>query len=184
MGARVAVVVLAAALVVPLLAGRSEAAPAASDLSLSAGAAIDVLNDAAWIEGTATPDGALPESPGASMVSPYVADVAVRGLAAAYQLGDHDAARVGWAWCDWYSRHQQPNGFITDYQLTGTTVRSTGGMDSTDAYAGTFLSAVRDLYAATRDRSSLEGISAAVAQALAAIESTQDTDGLTWAKPC
>jgi hypothetical protein len=79
--------------------------------------------------------------------------------------------------------HQQGNGFITDYVRSGTKALSTGNMDSTDAYAGTFLSAVRDLYAATSDRSSLQGMSGAVVRGVTAIEATQDTDGLTWAKP-
>jgi hypothetical protein len=141
------------------------------------------LSDASWIEAVAQGDGAIPEGPGSLAINPYLANLAVRGLAAAVQLGDAAAARIGWAWCNWYASHQQPDGFITDYVLNGTKPVSTGSMDSTDAYAGTFLAAVRDLYAATGDRTTLNGMSTAVARAVAAIEATQDTDGMTWAKP-
>jgi len=56
-------------------------------------------------------------------------------------------------------------------------------MDSTDAYAGTFLLAARDTWKVTGDKTRLASLHAGVAAAVHAIESTQDADGLTWAKP-
>ena len=183
MRVRAAVFVVVLVFTVAVVSAPSDASPAGSEASLSAGAAAEVLSDSAWIESTTTADGALPEAPGSAMVSPYLANLAARGLAAAFRAGDEGGARVGWGWCEWYARHQLPTGFITDFVLEGDGAVSTGDMDSTDAYAGTFLSAVRDLYAATGDRSSLAAVSGAVTRALGAIEATQDVDGLTWAKP-
>jgi len=142
-----------------------------------------VLADAAWIERSQTSDGALGEVPAPGPVSPYGANIAARGLARAAAAGDSVAARAGWAWCEWYARHQGPEGYVTDYVLQDGVLVSTGTMDSTDAYSGTFLSAVRDLYAATLDVAEVRQLHIAIARAVGAIESTQDVDGLTWAKP-
>jgi hypothetical protein len=74
-------------------------------------------------------------------------------------------------------------GFVTDYRIVNTRPVSTGDMDSTDAYAGTFLSAVLETYRATGDLTRLRAIAPALTKAVGAIEATQDADGLTWAKP-
>jgi hypothetical protein len=56
-------------------------------------------------------------------------------------------------------------------------------MDSTDAYAGTFLSATEAMFDATGNQARLSALSGGIAAAISAIESTQDVDGLTWATP-
>jgi hypothetical protein len=139
--------------------------------------------DATWIESAMLPDGALPETPGSAAISPYLADLATRGLASAAAAGDPSAAAAGWAWCRWFARHQRSDGLITDFVESPGGPRSTGLMDSVDGYAGTYLSAVRDLYAATRDAAEIRDLSSAVDAAARAVESLQDSDGLTWAKP-
>jgi hypothetical protein len=60
---------------------------------------------------------------------------------------------------------------------------STGDMDSTDAYAGTFLLAARAALRVSGDRARLATLRAGIGGAVRAIEATQDRDGLTWAKP-
>jgi hypothetical protein len=67
--------------------------------------------------------------------------------------------------------------------MTNGSLTSTGDMDSTDSYAGTFLLAARDTYKATSDLTKLKGLATGIAGAVRAIEATQDVDGLTWAKP-
>jgi hypothetical protein len=56
-------------------------------------------------------------------------------------------------------------------------------MDSTDAYAGTFLLAARAALLASGDRARLKTLRAGIRGAVRAIEATQDHDGLTWAMP-
>ncbi|MCA1845718.1 MAG: hypothetical protein LC792_21490, partial [Actinobacteria bacterium] len=56
-------------------------------------------------------------------------------------------------------------------------------MDSTDAYAGTFLLATRMAYRVSGDRAHLARLGAGIAGAVKAVEATQQSDGLTWAKP-
>jgi hypothetical protein len=56
-------------------------------------------------------------------------------------------------------------------------------MDSTDSYAGTFLLAARYTWKSTGNLKQLKKLATGVTGAVRAIEATQDTDGLTWAKP-
>jgi hypothetical protein len=72
---------------------------------------------------------------------------------------------------------------VTDYGIQNTEPVSTGSMDSTDAYAGTFLYAAWTAWNASRDMKSLKALQPGITGAIRAIESTLDTDGLTWAKP-
>jgi hypothetical protein len=65
----------------------------------------------------------------------------------------------------------------------GGTETSTNDFDSTDAYAGTFLWAAQEWYAATGDATGLASLHTGLNAALSAIASTQQSDGLTWAKP-
>jgi hypothetical protein len=75
------------------------------------------------------------------------------------------------------------HGYVTDYTLTNGALASTGSMDSTDSYAGTFLLAARDAYRVSKDLTRLKSLKKGVGLAVSAIESTQQSDGLTWAKP-
>ena len=59
----------------------------------------------------------------------------------------------------------------------------TGTYDSTDSYAATFLTAVESMYNGTTCRTCVEKLLPALTLSVKAIESTQDSDGLTWAKP-
>ncbi len=146
-------------------------------------AGADVADDAAWILQTVRPDGALATNPDQRLVWPYLANQAAWGLARAAAAGNQAAAAAGWGWLDWYQAHQDANGYVTDYEVRGGVLVSTGDRDSTDAYAGTYLVAVRDMYAATGDRARLESLRTGIEGAVQAIESTQDVDGLTWATP-
>jgi len=56
-------------------------------------------------------------------------------------------------------------------------------MDSTDAYAGTFLLACLETYRISGNISALEEIHLGISLAVTAIEATQCADGLTWALP-
>jgi hypothetical protein len=142
-----------------------------------------VREDARWILQTVRPDGAIATNPDRRLIWPYLANYATAGLARAAAAGDASAAAAGWRWLEWYQAHEDGNGYVTDYHDNGAGIGSDGKMDSTDAYAGTFLVAVRDMFAATADRARLAGLRAGIDGAVRAIESTMDADGLTFAKP-
>lgn len=149
----------------------------------------EIATEANWIESAQMPSGPIavwPDRPELLSVEPYQANYAAIGLARASQLtGNMSYANAAWSYLRWYaSAEQAGTGYVTDYTITdGTELVSTGSYDSTDAYAGTFLTAVWDTYVATDSSSSLAGLSSGVAAALSAIASTQQPDGLTWATP-
>lgn len=177
---------LAAALAVP--AGTASAAPRATGVS-SSSVTVGIASDADWILQGQLPDGAIAWYVDRQFVSPYQANFAAMGLAAATKVtGDRTYSDAAWRWLDWYAGHADPaTGYVTDYTVTWNdgvpTETSTGDMDSTDAYAGTFLLAADATYRATWEWSRLSQLHGAIETAVGVIESTQDADGLTWAKP-
>lgn len=144
-----------------------------------------IAGDADWLLQGQLPDGAIAWYIDKAHISPYQANYAAIGLAEARkQTGSATYSDAAWAWLGWYAAHEDSNGFVTDYNVDATGVEtSTGDEDSTDAYAGTFLSAVRATYLADPDAADLQSLHAGVTGAVNAIEVTQDADGLTWAKP-
>jgi hypothetical protein len=144
----------------------------------------DVRADANWILLAQRADGAIATQIDRSRVSPYLSNLAAMGLArAAHVTGDTRYARSAWRWLRWYQAHQDADGYVSDYVLSAGVLRSTGDTDATDAEAGTFLLAGREVLQATGDLPSLGALRKGIARAVVAIESTQDVDGLTWAKP-
>jgi hypothetical protein len=144
----------------------------------------DVRADAAWITQAQLADGAIATQVDRKRIWPYLGNFAASGLAQASVLtGDPAPVQAAWRWLRWYQAHQDARGFVTDYRVVHGREVSTGDMDSTDAYAGTFLLAVRAAWEATRDRLALTSVWPGVARAVRAIRATQDRDGLTWAKP-
>jgi hypothetical protein len=142
------------------------------------------LNDAAWIGSAQLPDGALATYPDRQFISPYIANLAALGLArATAATGSPAPAQAAWGWLFWYQAHMDLSGFVTDYAVRNGVAVSTGDMDSTDAYAGTFLLAVGEVFRTTGDRKRVNALHDGIVRAVAAIEATQDADGLTWAKP-
>jgi hypothetical protein len=150
----------------------------------AAGTTDDVRADGDWIGTAQLADGAIAHYVDQQAVWPYLSNFAAMGLARATKTtGDTRYAADAWNWLSWYQAHQDANGYATDYTIVGGVPVSTGDMDSTDAYAGTFLLAARDTWKATGDTARLATIHAGITAAVYAIESTQDADGLTWAKP-
>ena len=140
-----------------------------------------VASDATWIRSGQLPDGAIAWYVDRQRINPYLANYAAIGLAEAYRVTRTSADLTSaMAWLSWYASHENGSGFVTDYTVSGTVETSTGDMDSTDAYAGTFLLAVR---AASRAGANVRSLSGGIHGAVTAIEATQDADGLTWAKP-
>ena len=143
-----------------------------------------VTADADWIRQAQVSDGGIAHYVDRVAILPYLANYAAIGLAQARQVtGNPGYGTTAWRWLQWYQAHEDANGFVTDYAVSGTTERSTGTMDSTDAYAGTFLLAARATWQATSDLNALRQLAPGISGAVGAIEKTQDSDGLTWAKP-
>jgi hypothetical protein len=144
----------------------------------------DAGDDADWVLTAQRADGAIATSTDRAVVVPYQANLAVIGLAdAARATGNSTYSDAAWRALDWYVAHEDPNGFVTDYRVVDGELVSTGTMDSTDAYAGTFLVALREVWRAAPDNRHLRDLAPGIRSALDAIEATMDVDGLTWAKP-
>ncbi len=165
------------------VAGRAAAASGPAS-ALPPGTIAVVRSDAAWIMGAIGPGGAIRFYPGGPIVSPYLGNQAATGLARATEVtADPSFGEAAWQWLAWYQAHEGPDGFVTDYHVNGSSVASTGDMDSTDAYAGTFLSAALETWRAAADPARLSALVPGISAAVGAIEATRDRDGLTWAKP-
>jgi hypothetical protein len=140
--------------------------------------------DAEWILQAQLPDGAIANQLDQRVIWPYLGNFAAVGLARAAQLAaDPRYSDAAWRWLGWYQAHQDASGFVSDYTVSGGALASTGDMDSTDAYAGTFLIAVNAAWQATGDLARLRELEPGIVAAVAAIKATQRSDGLTWAKP-
>jgi hypothetical protein len=143
-----------------------------------------VAADADWILRCQLSDGAITTQTDHHAVWPYLANFAAQGLAQASRVtGRSTYVDAAWRWLAWYAAHEDSRGFVTDYEWSGSAMVSTGSMDSTDAYAGTFLSAVRAAWLVDPDRTSLTSLHTGITRAVSAIEATVDVDGMTWAKP-
>jgi hypothetical protein len=122
-------------------------------------------------------------------VRPYMAHYGALGLLAAYQR--HPAAPIAhsWlsiaiAWATWYGDHLDVNGYVHDWTIDGAGALTDLGddsMDSTDAYAGMWLLLLARIAAITGNTDHIDW--AEVNLCLDGVESTQQPDGLTWAKP-
>ncbi|HVL91244.1 MAG TPA: hypothetical protein VM841_13505 [Actinomycetota bacterium] len=146
-----------------------------------------LVAEAEWILSmrvTAGPDAGLIRSNAGHDCIPYFSNIAASGLAAATRAtGDVRYVNAAWDWLDWYASRMNAQGFVTNYRWDGARWASTGTFDSTDGYAGTFLVAVRDAYAASGDATRLSALWPAVGKAVNAILATKDSDWLTYARP-
>jgi hypothetical protein len=175
MGGRFAIPIVGMVLLLSCIgSGTAHAQPA--DLSERA--------HAEWILRAVMADGAIAHHVDHKAIWPYLSNFAAMGLArATHVTGDPRYAAAAWRWLRWYHDHQDASGYVTDYNVTNGVPVSTGDMDSTDAYAGTYLMAIHEAWAATGDRQQLLALRAGIVRAVKAIELTQNDDGLTWAKP-
>lgn len=147
-----------------------------------------VVAEAEWImslQVASGPDaGLIAMNEPQSLCVPYFANLAASGLASAtLSTGDPRYVQAAWRWLDWYAAHMDGSGFVTDYELRNGVWTSTGDFDSTDAYAATYVTAVRAAYAATGDAGRLAAAWPAVRRATDAMLQTAAPGYLTYAKP-
>jgi hypothetical protein len=137
-----------------------------------------------WLTTQQLSDGAILYT--SSAINPYFSNLAAQG----WTKDVSKYSRIE-AWMQWYIAHLNwpdqwgLNGTIYNYDFNGTVETSTGDADSTDAYAGTFLSLVW-AYWNTGDANAqtyIQGIASDVNSIGQVVIATQQADGLTWAKP-
>ena len=124
-------------------------------------------------------------------VEPYFANIAMQGL---LENPVPKYLEVVKKWLGWYIAHL--NTAETDYNgLPGTVYvyrvyakkptreESTREYDSTDSYAATFISLVKKYVERGGDIDYIRSLEAVISVIAHVMVATQDTDGLTWAKP-
>lgn len=123
---------------------------------------------------------------GASQINPYYGNLAAIGL-----THDPSSYSTVQAWMQWYIGHLNwpdqwgLHGTMYDYAYSNGTETSKNTADSTDSYAATFLSLALAYYQ-TGDLSAQNYIKALAYQLDViggVLVQTQQSDGLTWAKP-
>lgn len=129
-------------------------------------------------------DGALMYTP--QEIDPYFANIAAIGM-----TRDPNRMPQVVAWMNWYINHLNwPDqwglyGTTYNYNIVDGTEVSTNDADSTDSYAATFLTLCWDAWQ-TGDQSAqqfISGISYQLDVIGGVLIQTQQSDGLTWAKP-
>jgi hypothetical protein len=155
-----------------------------STLTTSSQWATDLHSTSNWLATQSSSTGALLYS--SSRINPYYANLAAIGLV-------RDSTRYVQveSWMRWYINHLNHTdkwnlgGTMYDYDIVGGQEVSSGDADSTDSYAATFLS-LAFAYYATGDpaaQSYVRSISSDLKLIASVLVKTQQSDGLTWAKP-
>lgn len=143
-----------------------------------------ILAEADWILSAQLGNGALASHADRGFVDPYLASFAILGLGAAFSMSGDSRYREGaWAALEWYANAQDYRGVVTDWEVVDGQLISTGGYDSTDAYAGMFLLAAGTTMRVAPDRERLSGLAGGIDGAVRAIELTLHHDGTTDATP-
>lgn len=137
-----------------------------------------------WVSQFTESSGALIYTP--QELNPYYANIAAIGMT-------KDPARMPQvvSWMNWYINHLNwPDkwglyGTTYDYTVSNGVPIATNNADSTDSYAATFLSLVWNAWESGNSsaRSTILGLSYQLDVIGGVIIKTQQSDGLTWAKP-
>lgn len=137
-----------------------------------------------WMATQFAPSGALLYS--TIRINPYYSNLAAMGLV-------KDSARYVQVenWMRWYIGHLNHTdkwklgGTMYDYNIVNGVEVSAGDADSTDSYAATFLSLAYAYYATGNPaaQSYVRSISSELDSIAQVLAKTQQSDGLTWAKP-
>jgi hypothetical protein len=147
--------------------------------------ATEVNGVAQSLAGQQRADGAILYT--ATQVEPYYANIAAIG--AVHAGVDLPAVQ---RWMQWYvARSNDPNpwsipGAITDYNVQADgSLLTTGGADSVDSYAATFISLAATAWREGDAplRAYVGGLHNDIERIASAIDAVSDVDGLTWALP-
>jgi hypothetical protein len=144
----------------------------------------DFSSTSNWLATQFAPSGALLYS--TTRINPYYSNLAAIGLV-------RDPARYVQVenWMRWYIGHLNHTdkwglgGTMYDYNIVNGQEVSSGDADSTDSYAATFLSLAYAYFATGNPaaQSYVRSIAGQLDQIAQVLAKTQQSDGLTWAKP-
>lgn len=137
-----------------------------------------------WVSGSVQSDGAILYTP--QQIDPYFANIAAIGM-----TKDPNRMPQVVSWMNWYINHLNwPDkwglyGTTYNYTVSNGIETSTQDADSTDSYAATFLSLVWNAWESgdASARSYISGLSYQLDVIGGVLIQTQQSDGLTWAKP-
>ena len=137
-----------------------------------------------WVSQFSQSDGALLYTPQA--INPYYSNIAAIGM-----TKDPNRMPQVVGWINWYVNHLNwPDkwglyGTTYDYTVNNGVATATNNADSTDSYAATFLSLVWNAWESgdANARSTIANLSYQLDVVGGVIVQTQQSDGLTWAKP-
>jgi len=137
-----------------------------------------------WVSGSVQADGAILYTP--QQIDPYFANIAAIGM-----TKDPNRMPQVVAWMNWYINHLNwPDqwglyGTTYNYTVTDGVETSTDDADSTDSYASTFLTLAWNAWESgdAAARSYILGLSYQLDVIGGVLIQTQQSDGLTWAKP-
>ena len=139
-----------------------------------------------WLVSSASslPDGAILFTP--DNINPYFSNLAAIGLTKNKSYYPQVKA-----WMQWYIRHLNQSDkwglqcTIYDYSVSGTIETSLTDADSTDSYAATFLSLAWAFWQTEDDdaRAYIKTVSHQLSCIGSVLIETQQSNGLTWAKP-
>ena len=137
-----------------------------------------------WVAQFSASDGALLYTP--QEIDPYFSNIAAIGM-----TKDPNRMSQVVAWIKWYINHLNwPDqwglyGTTYNYNVNNGVETSTNNADSTDSYAATFLTLVWNAWETgdSSARSYISGLSSQLDTIGGVLIQTQQSDGLTWAKP-
>jgi hypothetical protein len=138
-----------------------------------------IVSSASWL-----PDGAILFTP--DKINPYFSNLAAIGLTKDRKY--HPQVK---AWMQWYIRHLNHSDkwglhcSMYDYGVSGTAETPLNDADSTDSYAATFLSLAWAFWQTGDDdaRAYIKAHSRQLSCIAGVLIHTQQSNGLTWAKP-
>jgi len=145
----------------------------------------DLTATAQWLKSNSVaPDGAILY--GSSQINPYYSNLAAIGLT--HDPSSYDTVQ---RWMQWYVNHLNwPDkwglyGTTYDYDYNNGVETSRVSADSTDSYAATFLSLAWAYYQTgnAAAQSYVKSIASQLDSIGGVLIQTQQSDGLTWAKP-
>ena len=137
-----------------------------------------------WLAQSSAADGALLYTP--QQIDPYFANIAAIGM-----TKDPNRMPQVVSWMNWYTNHLNwPDkwglyGTTYNYTVSNGVETSTNDADSTDSYAATFLTLAWNAWenGGSSTRSYLSSLSYQLDVIGGVLIQTQQSDGLTWAKP-
>jgi len=144
----------------------------------------DLTATSQWVDSKSTlPDGAILYG---NEIMPYFSNIAATGW-----TKDPTRYAAVQDWMQWYTAHlNSPDkwglyGTVYDYSVSGSVETPTDNADSTDSYAATFLTLAWTFYSTGNPgaQAYVKSIESQLDTIGGVIVATQQSDGLTWAKP-